>query len=602
MSVTNTVTLVFGGSLGHYVTDETSEQWLGDVTVDLNDYGNARFALSLEAAIKATGGTIPTFKVYMQGMISPVEWWTRMPVLTLSPATSPSTWASAMVSAARVVGHGPTTFSLYGSVSANGIVSAGDLISPRYFHVARVLNSGLVLVAGGFDGDVQLATAELFDPATNLFSSTDSMASPRDAHTMTLLNSGKVLVAGGFDGSAKLLAAEIYDPTAATFSPTTGDMAVARSSHTATLLPSGKVLLSGGVDATAELYDPTASTFAATGNMTAARSSHTAIAFPGGKALVAGGYNVANEPLSTAEIYNVATGTFAATGSMTEARGNHCAVRLLTERILIVGNNDPSATAELYDPTSGTFAATGSMTEARGRVTATRLHSGQVLVSGDSGTVDLYDPTSGTFSSTLPSMSAKAFSTATLLAAGGVLFAGGEGGTGDALGDALVYDVIATTRSAEIEAAALTLGFGDTDPAPAQLGPVGGDDIWLDQVTETGDPEYAMTNNGDWASVSGRDAVQQSLMRRFLTKPGDYLVDPSYGAGLLAAVKSRMRQTDLDAIARRIRQQALADRRVRAVSAVTVSALAGTANGLKYSITVDLVADGRPLTVSDEVT
>ncbi len=117
-----------------------------------------------------------------------------------------------------------------------------------------------------------------------------------------------------------------------------------------------------------------------------------------------------------------------------------------------------------------------------------------------------------------------------------------------------------------------------------------------------GQPDYAITNAGDWASVSGREAVQQSLMRRFLTKPGDYVVNPTYGAGLLAAVKSRMRQTDLDAIARRLRQQALMDERVRAVSAVTVSALGGTANGLKYSITVDLVADGRPMTFGSEVT
>ena len=118
-----------------------------------------------------------------------------------------------------------------------------------------------------------------------------------------------------------------------------------------------------------------------------------------------------------------------------------------------------------------------------------------------------------------------------------------------------------------------------------------------------GQPDYAVTNAGDWASVSGREAVQQSLMRDFLSDPGSYLVgDPDYGGGLRAALKGRMRPTDLDALARRLRRRALADARVRAVSAVTVSALSGTANGLKYSITVDLVADGRPMSFGSEVT
>ena len=161
---------------------------------------------------------------------------------------------------------------------------------------------------------------------------------------------------------------------------------------------------------------------------------------------------------------------------------------------------------------------------------------------------------------------------------------------------------------AEISAATLALWFGDVSEAPETpttgdfLMSNTGDDIWLDQVSEVGAAEMAMTNSGDWAPVSDRLAVQQSLIRRFLTNPGEYLVDPSYGAGLLAAVKRRMRQSDLEAIASRLRAQALREPRVRAVTNVSVEALSGTANGLKYSITVDLVADGRPMTFGDEVT
>jgi hypothetical protein len=79
-------------------------------------------------------------------------------------------------------------------------------------------------------------------------------------HTATLLNNGKVLITGGFTGAGPVLAtAEIYDPIASTFSPT-GSLAQSRYLHTATLLSNGKVLIVGGANigayATAELYTP----------------------------------------------------------------------------------------------------------------------------------------------------------------------------------------------------------------------------------------------------------------------------------------------------------------------------------------------------------
>jgi hypothetical protein len=75
------------------------------------------------------------------------------------------------------------------------------------------LSSGKVLVAGGSIGSAYLNGTELFDPATNTWTTTASLASARANHTATPLFSGKVLVAGGYNGSA-LASAELYTPAA----------------------------------------------------------------------------------------------------------------------------------------------------------------------------------------------------------------------------------------------------------------------------------------------------------------------------------------------------------------------------------------------------
>ncbi len=82
------------------------------------------------------------------------------------------------------------------------------------------------------------------------------MAVRRALHTFTLLPDGKVIVAGGL-GAGVLSSAELYDPATGIWS-TTGTMVSSRYIHTATLLPSGKVLVAGGLDSIFEPKDPQA--------------------------------------------------------------------------------------------------------------------------------------------------------------------------------------------------------------------------------------------------------------------------------------------------------------------------------------------------------
>jgi hypothetical protein len=190
-----------------------------------------------------------------------------------------------------------------------GIWTATDnMATPRQMYTATLLPNGTVLVAGGYNSAIAgfLGGAELYDPTTDTWSATGSMIAARYQHTATLLPNGTVLVAGGccdmsssiWTGQPQAYAsAEIYDPATGVWT-TTASMAAARRGFTATLLPNGRVLVAGGSSdgsicgiASAELYDPTTGTWSATGSMSTGRYGQTATLLPNGHVLVSGGVN-----------------------------------------------------------------------------------------------------------------------------------------------------------------------------------------------------------------------------------------------------------------------------------------------------------------------
>jgi WD40 repeat protein len=158
----------------------------------------------------------------------------------------------------------------------------GSLNTAREGHRATLLFDGRVFVAGGDNGYVYLASAELYDPATANWALTGSMSIDRYSHTLTLLPDGRVLVAGGYSLLFGVLASgELYDPATGSWT-LTKSLNTDRFIHTATLLPSGKVLVAGGADGegvfltSAEIYDPATRHWTATGSLNVPRISHTA--------------------------------------------------------------------------------------------------------------------------------------------------------------------------------------------------------------------------------------------------------------------------------------------------------------------------------------
>jgi hypothetical protein len=332
-------------------------------------------------------------------------------------------------------------------------VPTGSLNTARYYHSATLLDTGVVLVAGGI-GPVpggtgalgELASAELYNPGTGTFTFTGNLNIARDQHSATLLNNGSVLIAGGSGALGELVSAEIYDPATAAFT-FTRSLNTARYEHTATMLPDGTVLIAGGygsagVLSSAEIYNPATQTFTVTvTGLNAARFDAAATSLPNGLVLIAGGAD-ANGPLSSAELYDPIAGTFTTTAnSLNVARSGATATLLDTGQVLIANGYNylttgPLTSAELYDPIAGTFTLTGSLTMTAWLGTATLLTNSGVLFAGsvlNASPSEIYNPATGAFFFTGGLNTPRDLQTATQLPNGAVLIAGGHSNAGSAV-------------------------------------------------------------------------------------------------------------------------------------------------------------------------
>jgi Galactose oxidase, central domain/Kelch motif len=345
-----------------------------------------------------------------------------------------------------------------------------QMTTPRADAAAVALRDGRVLICGGtVSGAVGgvLSSAEIYDPAARTFTPTGSMTVAREGETATLLSDGRVLVAGGARNigfRAELASAELYDPATGAFTAT-GSMHTAREGHTATLLRDGRVLVAGGSDngvhtlSSAEIYDPASGGWTRAGDMTQPREAQVAVRMNSGKVLIAGGGR-GDVPggyiaYQTAEIYEPAAGIFTAvSANMNSDRVGAGAVLLDDGRVLIAGGKSskmilnelgpnlmsltPLRTAEVFDPETSTFIKVGDMREPHYLPTMTRLRDGGVLVVGGwrmegplivgMRDAEIFEPYAGRFVTVGPTHVARLENTATILPDGEVLIAGGIDG------------------------------------------------------------------------------------------------------------------------------------------------------------------------------
>jgi uncharacterized repeat protein (TIGR01451 family) len=301
-----------------------------------------------------------------------------------------------------VVGNS-TTAQLFDEGLGTFAAASGALSTARFNHTATLLPNGTVLLTGGRDpSGNRLATAEIFDPGTNTFTVTNGpMTFARENHrAVWFVNNGvgRVLITGGVNsGGSTFASAELYDPLTQTFT-SIGDMLLGRQQHTITLLDNNKILITGGFTngspgPSAELYDPATGQFTATtGAMIVGyRGIATATKLNDGTVLIAGGQS--GDIRAEAEIYNPATNTFSATSSMSTKRYFHTATLLTDGSVLVAGGFDQQslsnytlalATMERYVPGTGWVGAGGLETR-RQQHAAALLPTGKVLIVGGFG-------------------------------------------------------------------------------------------------------------------------------------------------------------------------------------------------------------------------
>ena len=326
------------------------------------------------------------------------------------------------------------------STEVGRVIRAASMHDRRADHTATLLPDGRVLIAGGMvENGVFLNSAELFDPVKGTFVATASMQSRRVGHSATLLPNGKVLIAGGLagrifeGGPGNVATTEIYDPATSHFTPGP-PMSTPRTGHSAVLLRNGKVLAAGGAGpgeqglTSAEIYDPATNKWTATGSMLTARVARSAVLLKDGRVLVTGG----GDDWNLAEIYDPASGLWRATGNMTTRRVKHAATLLPDGRVLITGGAPdnqwhPVRSAEIFDPRTNKFTSISDMDLARFKIpdATAVLKNGRILIAGGAAEAEVYDNAAGKFFRAGSLDEAHFFASTTLLKDGRALITGG---------------------------------------------------------------------------------------------------------------------------------------------------------------------------------
>jgi Galactose oxidase, central domain len=218
--------------------------------------------------------------------------------------------------------------------------------------------------------------AEIYDPQTDRFTA----AAPAQFHSaapLVKLPDGRVIVGGGIDTSGKALTAvEIFNPATNTWS-SGGNLMFPRFSYAAIVLRDGRVFMAGGQGSgKSEIFDPN--------TRTSVEVTTNSVNLPIGARLADGRAMVLN--FGAAYILDESANTLRlVNGSLPDGFGE--VVPLPTGKLLLVGGNDlitgglsPKILA--INPDDGSFTEVDDLIVTRTRSAAVLLNDGSVLIAG----------------------------------------------------------------------------------------------------------------------------------------------------------------------------------------------------------------------------
>lgn len=275
-----------------------------------------------------------------------------------------------------------------GTASCSGGPSATRLLDGRVLFAGGAAlqpQSGLGLLWGSFD-------ASLFDPETNTLTSAADMPLPSVGHSAVLLDTGEVVVCGGYydddqcwngGWSTGFAAPRVYDPATDTWS--IGALGPLGPVTTAVALPGGRALFSSGGDVT----PPYANTFVydrAADTWTDASVPVPLSAVPGLAALAGGGVLLVGDGTA----YRLDTDTFLWTSLGAAPSGPLVLTTLRDGRVFGVSD----ASAHVFDPATGVWTALPPKPGGTTRLQAFAMPCNDVLVvstAAPAGSAELYE-------------------------------------------------------------------------------------------------------------------------------------------------------------------------------------------------------------------
>ena len=282
----------------HGVQRAATVELRGDLLEARLDTGDLTFPVVLDPAWGNTA-TMGVTRSYLSAVVLSTG-----KVMAIGGQTTPSS----IHKSAEIYDPATNTWTLTASMSAQ-----------RSGLASTTLPSGKVLATGGGDagnGTFCTSTAELYDPATDSWSSAGSFpGGNRGRHAQVLLKTGKVFAAGGATDCRSSTAqanAAVYDPATNAWTATTGTWATGTRNAAIGVLPDGKVMVAHGspglgTTTATHLYDPTTNAVSAGPSAPGVgRDVHAYTSLADGRLLIAGGIQFAGSwsGLSTTEVYD----------------------------------------------------------------------------------------------------------------------------------------------------------------------------------------------------------------------------------------------------------------------------------------------------------